>query len=712
MLDAVESEELSLLAGLLRSNATNNTLSVAGATLAAAKISVAGATQAGGSLAVPVSGTEAEVVLPASLFAELGLDGAIVTVTAFDPSSALSMGSGSGSSQRRSGGAPVQVEAAVSVTLRSLSTGSKLSVDGLSEPIEVALPVNYTHGLECAYWDEQRLSWVTDGLSIGQGVLGKPLVCRSSHLTLFGAIVRGFAKSFGCSQATLFNAEAVGMLAKGEWHTSPGSVVFWAVLGALSATLLLAMFVDARRRRHWQWQDEHFLIPLGKEEDGPPEASSGAQTAEVAEEHRRGTATCLCCAVVVCCCSVISWMKQFSVVNDALAEIRELFQGFCGGLDIGGASGRGLGGHGFALVHRTMRSLIDSSARRQASASMRVSDEVLHFIMEDDRVRDILVARHERRRALGIEGDVAVPSKDLPRGGSSASAEMPHALTLPSELSRVVTDELSAEVGPAAWKRHEPRQMTMEREEALGRLHEAASHHIHEHLLKSSTCARLPAAVWRLLLVQNPFGAIFLNSIFASSSLRAFFFMLDIMGALMVGTVLFEASGSATGRASRARCSLEDPREQIGRLIAIGTGSILLSGLPVALLNSLHRRGFRKLAYKGCPEWRRQLRIWRIRDKVIWIVGSLYLALCAFFICLYLANVSEEDNGGWAISGVVSVLEGAVLVPFFIALFVPLLAALTLSVVSRAREVEKSELVRQRRAELMEGNLTLPVVSI
>jgi len=681
-----------LFEGLLQSDVTSSTVRTTEATITATKISASDVVQAGGSLVVPVPGRGAEVTVPASVFAALGEPNIVMTVSAFDSSSLAPMSADSSLDGGGGSTGTTRVAAAVNVNFLSLSNGSRLSVNGLSDSIKVALPVNRSEGMQCAYWDEQRLVWATDGLSIEDGALGSPLVCKSSHLTLFGAILRGFVDSLVCSQAGRLNAEAISSLGKGDWHKAPGAVMLWAILATLLGTLALGMLADAGWRRHCKWQDEHFLIPTGNDRDAAIEAKE-----EVEDRPQQGFAACTCCSVVMCCCTVVSLMKQNSAANDALAEIRHFFQGFWQGLDLHDSSATGLGRHAVFLAHRAMCLLLESSARRQASASMRVSDEVLTFLMGDDRVCDILLARSERRRAMAL-------SREPP-----AAVEMPKA---PTPTSGFQDEVRSSGTGPIAWTQHQGRALTVEREEVLARLHEILSHYIDKHLAKSGTCVRLPKVVWHIFLVQSPFGGVFLHNIFMSCTLRAFLFMLDVVGALMLGTVLFDATGIVTSRSSQARCDSKDPREQIGRLLGVGTSCIVLAGIPVALLHAMHNRSFKTFPYEGCQEWNSQLRTWRDQDKAIWAIGSLYLAFCVFFICVFLANVSLEDSVGWAISGAISIVEGAIVVPLCIATVVPFLTALSLSAVSCINKVDKAELILQRRAKLMESKLMPPIVSV
>ena len=66
-----------------------------------------------------------------------------------------------------------------------------MDILALSEPVELTMPMNFTYGIECTYWDEHSETWLPTSM----------LVCATSHLTLFAGIVRSFLSIFQCSNA-------------------------------------------------------------------------------------------------------------------------------------------------------------------------------------------------------------------------------------------------------------------------------------------------------------------------------------------------------------------------------------------------------------------------------------------------------------------------------------------------------------------------------
>lgn len=250
--------------------------------------------------------------------------------------------------------------------------------------------------------------------------------------------------------------------------------------------------------------------------------------------------------------------------------------------------------------------------------------------------------------------------------------------------------------------------------QSLASLHEATCEHLHRHMVTFRGSGAFVCTSWRLFLFENPLGAGLKYCMFVSSSLRSFFFMLEIMGALLLAAVFFSGSSTVPSKkAARLNCDIPDTKgHRLGRLLAVGVASLLVSSLPVSLLESMHTREFKRLRYRGCPEWRRQLKAWRAQGRIIVTLGSLYLVFAIFFICLFLANVSDDDSQSWAISGVFSIMNSLILVPFCIAIVLPLLAKFTLIATSCASGVCESELLRRRHAGMMENNLTLPIISI
>jgi len=732
LLNAAEAREIAILAELIEGNDNSTTIRVAGATVTAVKLNVAAVEEAGGSLAVPVEGTEVEVVVPASVIRNLGVDSLAMTITAFDPSSLVSMSSGT-SDNRDGAGGPLAVRTAINIGLRSLSSSNALDVNGLAEPIRITLQANRSDDISCAFWDEERQDWSTHGITTVSRAEGRLLVCDTTHLSFFGGIVRGFTSTFECSQLILLNAEAISQFVEGTWFYSSGAIMLWSVLVGLLGTLVLALLSDVRAGQGCvRWRDEYFLIPSDTEGEFIAEEEKDNREEEEEEEEatqssRHGLA-CIACLAVTACCTLSSWCRSSSALRDALddvlsnwcdrfSEIRDFFESCCDGL-IGDCQETGAeGGRVIVLIHRIMDSTILSYAQRRAGASLNVSSEVIDFVLNDEDLIDVLHAHAERRH-----NRPAPLTSAKTDGGHWAETDNEDAMaktcTIRSGLgilaSPVGALGREASCGNVAAETSEAPREKVLREEAWAKLQEDVRECLHPGSTHSELFfTRLPRAIWHLFLVQTPFGAALVKNIFVPSAMRALLFMVDIFGALLIGTVLFSASGPVRGKRARAEC--EDLGggigEQIGRLFAVGISSLLFAGIPTVFLGSLHSRSFKKLPHEGCREWKRQLRSWQIQDRLVWILGSLYLAFCIFFLCIFLANVSEEDSKLWCVSAAISIVEDTIVIPLAVAIFIPCLAALTLSLVSWAKKAQRAELIH-RRLEPVLQNCLPPTVSI
>jgi len=523
--------------------------------------------------------------------------------------------------------------------------------------------------MRCAFWDAASGSWSEEGLYGASSAEGGPMVCATSHLTLFGAIFRGIATSIECSQLFLLNADSMREVLRGDWYRSLGAKVLWAILAVLLGLFLAAFVLDYCMDWRRGFHDECFLIAL----DQYPDLACAEEEEEPAPAQKGLAAGCCCCAAV-CLETSWQWCKESSAVRDALddilsnwfarfSEVRSFLEDLWEGLAFceHEVDGRVEGSRTFRVFHTLMSSLVVSSACRQATTSLWLSHELVNFVLHDEDLNQILLSRRSR--------------------GSAAAAQ-------------------------------ESRRRRLRREAWL-ELHDCVTDSVNAHWERSASWCSVPWVVLKLFVARTPFGGVLLGCQFWSCRLRVLFFACEILGSLLLGTIFFTASGVVGSRRSRGNCTSSDPREQVGRLLVIGVGSLLFACLPVILLESLHSRSFKKFEHEGCPEWRKQLRVWWIQDAMLWFLGLLYLCFCTSFIVLFLANVAAEDHPSWAVAGLISVVEDVLIIPFAVALFVPCLAAGFLQLTAWATNLDKVELLRQRRAEVAQrGNWNIALVNI
>jgi len=615
-------------------------------------------------LQVEIPGSPAKVLVPPSIFDGLNVTSAAVVVGALDPSMLPEMNTASGEE-------PVAVKGVVLAEIVALG-GEKLSVSGLAEPILITLPVTDEGGMECAYWDEENYQWSSYG--VVTRLEGGSVVCEVTHLSFFGGIVRGFSGAIECSQLSLLNKEAIAMIPKGGWFYSKGAMIFWSCLFVLLLTFAGGAYVDRTSRWNGSVCDEYFLISMEEE----PEDDNQEGGEEEEELAQRGFLMRACCGVAACFCGIWQCMKESRSLGEALddicsafcdqfSNIRNCCESICEVCECCTEDATEHGGRIVVLLNRIMSSLVLSSARRQASARLRVSADDVAFMMEDEDLPEVIQMRQER----------------IAQGLRTAHER------------RVANEEANAEPSEKATT---SRDQNME--DAWGNIHDQVVDTFDAHFSAAASFRRLPCAIANLFLVQNPFGACLVRSFLMSCKMRALFFTVDIFGALMIGTVLYSATGPVTGKEADPACKAPTEfAEQLGRFLAIGVVSMLFAGFPPYVLATLHSRSFMRLPYRNCPEWKRKLRVWFVKDCIVWVFSICYLLFCTFFICLFLANTTEIGHEGWGFSMGISLFQDLVFFPAVVAITIPVLAIFATCIVSCVSKTTRSEMVKKKQME-------------
>lgn len=292
---------------------------------------------------------------------------------------------------------------------------------------------------------------------------------------------------------------------------------------------------------------------------------------------------------------------------------------------------------------------------------------------------DLLMEDHNERAArkrLGDDAAVAVASVDPGRNGEWRLAE-----------------------GREAWRL----------------LHDEVQHKLLQQVERGhSTCLRsLPS----MLSAGNPLGEIFLLDVFVSCKQRALLFAVDLLGASFLSCLFYQASDSVKGkkRLSAEACGGEgeawDFGEKLGRFVVVAVASVLFAEVPVLALESLQTKGLKWIEgtpEERCRKRRRQLRAWQVQEALFWTLGTTY---CAFFVALFLANVSNSDSEDWFAAGCLALLEDLVAIPVCMALLIALLTKLLLLAYTRLARISAQQVARMACEHLhKKTNLMLPIV--
>ena len=152
----------------------------------------------------------------------------LLSVSVGSPELARQLDEADGAGELREDGSGRQlVSAPVSITFRG-PDGRKIPMTSLTSPIEIRMPAE-SQGAFCAFWDEETASWSTRGLtlvSLEDGPNGPEVVCQTTHLTLFGAVLDTLIRVVRCSTASqVFSAQGFENLGKGKWLPYAPSII-------------------------------------------------------------------------------------------------------------------------------------------------------------------------------------------------------------------------------------------------------------------------------------------------------------------------------------------------------------------------------------------------------------------------------------------------------------------------------------------------------
>lgn len=236
------------------------------------------------------------------------------------------------------------------------------------------------------------------------------------------------------------------------------------------------------------------------------------------------------------------------------------------------------------------------------------------------------------------------------------------------------------------------------------------AHTASHHSMCSMICRTIQA--WA---VHGPIGCVFAHSILCPMSTRALLLCMDLLGAAMLTTVFTSATGGSLSKKSDKSCSATCAQQglseeecigaKIGSLAAVGLASAILAGIPLSVLGGLHDRSFVRVPYEGSKEYHKQLRIWRIKDFLLWTIGTAYSLFAAHFVMLFFANVAPKDQVNWMISAAIGYFQDFVMVPLGLSIVIFFFAFSLLLYLGCSLRLHPKKMVSHGRLETLEGVL-------
>jgi len=599
--------EASLVNSLFEGGSETVTVSVDGIEIVAKLVSPE-EIAAGGTIGV-ASG-EATVNFPVSMFDFLDEPTVIVlsTFNVSDPSLGFPTTSGEEGDV---------VQYALSLNLAVQSSTEYVTVSGLDDPVVIVLGPATSQDLICAFYDEGLEEWSTDGITAMINETTGQLQCLSTHLTIFGSIARGIASTLQCSHADLLTREGVVALGEGKWYQNLEAVMFWILLICLFQLIIFAGYWDIKEANNPDagiaWRNEDFLI-------------ADDSFAALADSQGDG----VCSPLKALCGRGEDGNEVYGSDDEEAGAVAS----DDGEQEEGGNDQPRSVRHGFF-------SQLAAMLAAQALLRVTASKEWLTY--------DAAKFLHGARRTQLQGNKAAAGSGDPARAWSTVSSV--RRTFIQDESSAVPTRAMSS-IAKAQYSESAGMILHLSQKIRDG-LHEPEERGI---------CSLF----WLLFRTHHRWISVAKYSFFMTHLTKAVVLADYTLGALMTGALFFQSAG-AQSKDSDSDCDIEGIWEQIGRLIVVGSFSLLVASVPMLILIKLHARKFVYIgdsALKGA----KQLLWWRVKDAVLCLLAVLYLLVCILFVAVFLANIAKKDAGRWAVAATVAMIQQMVLVPSLITL--------------------------------------------
>jgi len=445
-------------------------------------------------------------------------------------------------------------------------------------------------------------------------------VCATTHLTIFAAIIGEFEKVFECSNAHVFSSEGLDAIGRGDWAHRAPAVLLWIVLALHSLLLVWAVFYDWRAYRGHAWRDTDFLTT---NEAFREPISCKAWIMEPFTRYLPGSG------------------PEASKDEEAAAGAKPRRKGRC------------------CLCFP--RALVDSVsvtitadcatyevARREHISPEDLRDLVLGTLVREEvcecgttfsaKARFCMVCG-KPRPALGVLG---LPSPMAGAGGTG---------------SFVTTALRKAVAGSVKTMASTVRKKVPD---------------IVDVIHNSGFCAR----TWGLFLAMHPWAQLLSLGIYYGAFIRALLLTAKLLGALMLSGLFFEASGKATKLGSPDHCDMDDFWLKLCRDLMFGFFSILLSTVPLFLIQNCTSRRFIFGESWDKKSKRTYVMLWRLQDFIIIFLTGGYCVFCLVFTMAFLANINKSAEAEWLLSALYALFQEFVTTPLSLAMLYAAVAML------------------------------------
>eukprot|EP00933_Yihiella_yeosuensis_P004497 TRINITY_DN10886_c3_g1_i1.p1 TRINITY_DN10886_c3_g1~~TRINITY_DN10886_c3_g1_i1.p1 ORF type:complete len:1069 (+),score=178.20 TRINITY_DN10886_c3_g1_i1:217-3207(+) len=629
----------------LKAPLVKETVSASGAKVSVAVMTPAMAIASSGTISLKAPDSITEVKVPLAVLNQVSsLTGGPVALSSSSVPAHLSAAlAAKGGDSAGAGGTSVPTLSAPPLSITLFDKNGKPLKLKLKEPMLLTMEGDTGSNVSCGFWDEDNDAWSNTGVSRVANP-GGPLVCATTHLTIFAALIGAFLSALICSNAMgIFSIEGAKMIAKDpNWYKQDAAIALWSGIGLLALSLMVALFADARLKVRVNWRKDQLSILKSMYQN-----QQRVRAAEEAEEEQR--------------------QKEAEAQEDRELTRKERFNLWLASL----------GDYAWETVLWVVQILSWTFTQKY--------DALMFFLENLPQAPDKIVAScTDQVESLKTR----IHSDTLELAKISSEKEKAKALEGPKSfvVEKMVT----------------PMQNAAAHLATICNLAENGN-----AACEAFLNASFPLRIVMLFPAVHPWAFALFVSMFVSHTARVGLIAVKVLGSVAGSAIFFSASGGTLSRSTDPKCIKEtDPFLKIVQSLTVGLSCALIADGVIAFLGAIRAHTFSDLPDDDDETLLAQISWWSLRVRFFWVLLLSFLLICIYVVCAFLANVTDQDGDTWVRSALFSLLEETILLPIGIAAGMAMIASLLLTirpsikekVMSRFRDPEEAEVSPKLRS--------------
>eukprot|EP00933_Yihiella_yeosuensis_P055539 TRINITY_DN5436_c0_g2_i2.p1 TRINITY_DN5436_c0_g2~~TRINITY_DN5436_c0_g2_i2.p1 ORF type:complete len:819 (+),score=169.54 TRINITY_DN5436_c0_g2_i2:185-2458(+) len=582
----------------------------------------------GGKIELPSGDSGVKVTIPLAVLKQVsgGGNGPVALSSSALPESQAKLLEAAGG-DAASSGAPKPKIAAPPVSISLFDSNGKPIKVQLEEPMLLTMQSKDSANLSCGYFDEDTKAWSNRGvrkMPRQGGDNQTNLVCETTHLTIFAALLNAFLSTLKCSNAQgLFSAKGAEMLLKDDsWFKRAPAVLLWTVVTLLLISYSLALAADRRFQLLVDVRDVQINLVCEMFEERQREKEEKKKKKEEKKKEKEEKKK----------------EQEHAQSEDESKETKKA-----------------------SLKRQNAEELEDVAFSEYMIGELKAFVESKVSLLRNlpTKVLNFLAVKMEAAKS-GFQEDTHRLMQDVEKKHPGEN-RMVKAATRDLSTMLEVTQEIETGKGNGEGEEEGNDSEGPTIVDRFGDVMEMS-------YAGAQAFMFAPWYVRGLLLLpaMHPWlRCAGMVSIFWSRTARVGVLATKIMGSAAVAAIFYQSSGGALDRSSDPDCSPpSNALEAIVQAATIGICSAIFSDGMVIVLALVRSPTLGLRAVKSVEQISsKYLLLWSVQTKLFWMIFLSYQALCTYILCVFFANTTNEDSFKLMKSWITSIIQGALVGP-------------------------------------------------